>query len=84
MPNENFKIAEKILGKKLALQVLRRIAKKSQFFKGQYLPQVYEDWKQSYMQALPAKATSYRASPVTYRANQKALHALAACVNLEA
>lgn len=82
MNKENFKLACKILGKKTASYALKRMAKKIHWLnvnqlKGQ---QYYGDIVSVSMDTL-GQATSWFKCPRTYKANQKALHALRACLN---
>jgi hypothetical protein len=76
----NFKLAQRILGRKAALLAIARIAKKSLYFKGQYTPAFYESWKEASLSVLGLKATSWVSCPRKYKAHQKALHALRACL----
>jgi len=77
----NFKLASRILGRKAALLAIARIAKKSLYFKGEYAPAFYESWKDASLSVLGQKATSWATCPRKYKAHQKALHALRACLN---
>jgi hypothetical protein len=77
----NFKLASRILGRKVALLSLAKMAKKGLFFAGQYAPHTYEDWKDTCLFVLGQKATSWATCPRKYKAHQKALHALRACMN---
>jgi hypothetical protein len=77
----NFKLAQRILGRKAALLAIARIAKKSLYFKGEYTPAFYEAWKSASMSVLGQKATSWATCPRKYKAHQRALHALRACLS---
>jgi hypothetical protein len=77
----NFKLASRILGRKAALIALSRMARKGLYFAGQYGPDYYEDWKQSSLSVLGQKAKTWAACPRKYKAHQRALHALRACLN---
>ena len=77
----NFALAARILGRKVALLALSRIAKKLKFFAGEYTPAVYSDVVDASLSALGQKATSWVASPRKYKAHQKALHSLRDCLN---
>jgi hypothetical protein len=76
----NFKLASRILGRKAALLAIARIAKKSLYFKGEYTPAFYESWVEASMSVLGQKAISWASCPRKYKAHQKALHALRACL----
>jgi hypothetical protein len=77
----NFKLAQRILGRKAALLAIARIAKKSLYFKGEYTPAAYEAWKDVSMSVLGQKAISWVSCPRKYKAHQRALHALRACLS---
>jgi hypothetical protein len=77
----NFKLAQRILGRKAALLAIARIAKKSLYFKGEYTPTAYEAWKDVSLSVLGQKATSWVSCPRKYKAHQRALRALRACLN---
>lgn len=77
----NFALASRILGRKVALFALSRMAKKLKFFAGEYTPAVYESIVDSSLSVLGQKATSWVASPRKYKAHQKALHSLRECLN---
>jgi len=77
----NFKLAERILGRKAALLALARMARKGLYLKGEYAVSAYEAWKDVSLSVLGQKATSWAACPRKYKAHQKALHALRACLN---
>jgi hypothetical protein len=82
MTNENFKLACKILGKQRASYALKRMAKKMHWLNVNelYGPRFYEKFIDVSMNAL-GPATSWFKCPKTYKANQRALHALRACLN---
>lgn len=77
----DFKLAQRILGREAALLALSRMARKGLFFAGQYGPDYYEDWKQASLSVLGRKAKTWATCPRKYKAHQKALHALRACLN---
>ena len=85
---ENFALASRILGRKVALLALGRMAKKLKFFSREYksfdkyadLRIFYEDQKKTSMSVL-GHATKWTTCPRKYKAHQKALHALRACLN---
>lgn len=79
MRNINFKIACQILGKKTASYALKRMASKLSSFRGQYTPSIIEQYYDCSMSVL-GDATSGLKCPTSYKANQKALHALRACL----
>lgn len=78
---ENFALASRILGRKAALTALSRMAKKLKFFSGEYTPHVYEQILDASLSVLGQKATSWVSCPRKFKAHQKALHALRACLN---
>jgi len=78
---QNFALASRILGRKVALLALSRMAKKLRFFAGEYTPHVYENIVDTSLSVLGQKATSWVASPRKYKAHQRALHALRECLN---
>ena len=77
----SFALASRILGRKVALLALSRMAKKLKFFAGEYTPAVYADLVSASMSVLGQKATSWVSSPRKYKAHQKALHSLRDCLN---
>jgi hypothetical protein len=77
----NFKLAQRILGRKAALLALARMAKKGLYLKGEYAVSAYEAWKVASLSVLGQKATSWVSCPRKYKAHQRALHALRACLN---
>ena len=77
----NFALASRILGRKTALLALARMAKKLNFFAGEYTPAVYSAIVDTSMAVLGQKATSWVSSPRKYKAHQKALHSLRDCLN---
>jgi len=77
---ENFKIACKILGKQKASYALKRMAKKLNYFTGLYEPAIWEQYKDCSLNVL-GQATSRFKCPKTYKANQRALHALRGCLD---
>jgi hypothetical protein len=76
----SFALASRILGRKVALLALSRMAKKLKFFAGKYTPAVYESIVDSSMSVL-GHATKWTRSPRKYKAHQKALHSLRDCLN---
>lgn len=77
---ENFALASRILGRKVALLALARMARKLKFFAGEYTPAVYGDLLSASMSVL-GHATKWTTCPRKFKAHQKALHALRACLN---
>lgn len=77
----NFALASRILGRKVALLALGRIAKKLKYFAGEYAPAVYSDVVDASLSVLGQKATSWVSCPRKFKAHQKALHALRECLN---
>lgn len=77
----NFALASRILGRKVALFALSRMAKKLKFFSGEYTPHVYSDIVDSSLSVLGQKATSWATCPRKFKAHQKALHSLRECLN---
>jgi len=77
----NFKLAQRILGRKAALLALARMAKKGLYLKGEYAVSAYEAWKDVSLSVLGQKATSWVTCPRKYKAHQRALHALRACLS---
>lgn len=76
----NFALASRILGRKVALLALSRMAKKLKFFAGEYAPAVYSDVVDSSMSVL-GHATKWTTCPRKFKAHQKALHSLRECLN---
>jgi len=77
----NFKLAQRILGRKAALFALSRMARKGLYLKGEYAVSAYEAWKDVSLSVLGQKATSWATCPRKYKAHQKALHALRGCLS---
>lgn len=77
----NFALASRILGRKVALFALSRMAKKLNFFAGEYTPAIYADLVSASLSVLGQKATSWVSCPRKFKANQKALHSLRECLN---
>lgn len=77
----SFALASRILGRKVALLALARMAKKLNFFAGEYTPAVYADLVSASMSVLGQKATTWTTCPRKYKAHQKALHSLRDCLN---
>jgi len=76
----NFALASRILGRKAALTALSRMAKKLNFFAGQYTPAIYADLVSASMSVL-GHATKWTTCPRKFKAHQKALHSLRECLN---
>jgi hypothetical protein len=76
----NFGLASRILGRKVALLALSRMAKKLNFFAGEYTLAVYADLVSASMSVL-GHATKWTTCPRKYKAHQRALHALRDCLN---
>jgi hypothetical protein len=77
---ENYKIACQILGKQRASYALKRMAKKLSYFTGLYEPAIWEQYKDCSLSVL-GEATSRFKCPSSYKANQRALHALRGCLD---
>jgi len=78
---QNFALASRILGRKVALLALSRMAKKLRFFAGEYTPHVYESIVDASLSVLGQKATSWVSCPRKFKAHQKALHSLRESLN---
>ena len=76
----SFALASRILGRKVALLALGRMAKKLRFFAGEYTPAVYSEIVSSSMSVL-GHATKWTTCPRKYKAHQKALHSLRDCLS---
>ena len=76
----NFALAARILGRKVALLALARMAKKLNFFAGEYTPAIYADLVSASMSVL-GHATKWTICPRKFKAHQKALHSLRECLN---
>lgn len=76
----SFALASRILGRKVALLALARMAKKLNFFAGKYPPAVYVDTMYASMSVL-GHAGKWTKCPRKYKAHQKALHSLRECLN---
>lgn len=77
----SFALASRILGRKVALLALARMAKKLKFFAGEYTPAIYASAVDASLSVLGQKATKWTTCPRKFKAHQKALHSLRDCLN---